>query len=50
MALKLIVGILFKPFLVDSLLLKEYKNQLIELLKIPIFINLIIMVKLDKIF
>ena len=32
-ALKLIVGILFNLFLVDSPLLKEYKNQLIELFK-----------------
>ena len=32
-ALKLIVGILFKHFLVDSPLLKEYKKLLTELLK-----------------
>ena len=32
-ALKLIIGILFNLFLVYSPLLKEYKNELIELLK-----------------
>ena len=32
-ALKVIVGILFNLFLIDSPLLKEYKNELIELLK-----------------